>query len=313
MGGEQLIMTKDRKLIVVLVFLFLLLLSSCSTNKDELESEDYSITNIKIFKDTPVWELALAVDEENIDTIDKIAKDHPELVDYQDKVYGATLLLWSIGMEKYDSAEMLLKCGADPNITSKTEWKTPLFTASGFSWVDKVAKKDSKYVELLLSFGANPNINHYNECENYIIEPGASPLMYSIRSGIDKTKALVQAGADINYRTERGSTAALESLYTGEPQYAYYLIVEKKAVVSEPYYRRKSYGNEDPNEKLYYVDLLRYWIFDLDSQEYRMKMEIVDEFANQGVDYWKTSVPDSVREQIKKLYPTSWEDYIKKY
>ncbi len=40
---------------------------------------------------------------------------------------GATLLLWAVGMEKYKSAETLLKCGAN----------------SGFSWVDNDAKKRS--------------------------------------------------------------------------------------------------------------------------------------------------------------------------
>ena len=137
--------------------------------------------------------------------------------------------------------------------------------------------------------------------------------MNSIPCGIEKTKALVEAGANINYKTKRGNTAAMEALYGNAPEYAYYLIVEKKAKVSEPYYRRANYGNLDPNEKLYPVSLLRYWVFDLDSEEYKMKMGIVEEFARQGVNYWDTKIHNDKLEQIKKLYPDTWEEYIKKY
>jgi len=59
-------------------------------------------------------ELALAVKNEKTRTIEKLAKENPELLNYQEPKYGATLLLWAVGMEKYKSAEALLKCGADP-------------------------------------------------------------------------------------------------------------------------------------------------------------------------------------------------------
>ncbi|MFT8350500.1 hypothetical protein [Clostridium saccharoperbutylacetonicum] len=42
-------------------------------------------------------------------------------------------------------------------------------------------------------------------------------------------------------------------------------------------------------------------------------MEIVDEFERQGIDYWKTKIPKDRLEQIKKIYPDAWEEYIKKY
>lgn len=304
--------------IIFTVITFSVILSSCQFNDKDTGQGEYMITNINIYKDTPVWELALAVRDQKTKTIEKIAKNKPDLLNYQESKYGATLLLWSIGMEKYNSAEELLKCGADPNITSNTEWKTPLFLATGFSWVDNDAKNDPKYVKLLLRFGADPNKN-YNESEKYIIEPGASPLMHSIGCGIEKTKALVEADADINYKTQKGYTAAIEALGIGSNstlrgmEYAHYLIVEKKATVSEPYYRRKSYGDEDPNEKFFPVTRIRRWVYDLDSKEHKIKMEIVEEFSRQGVNYWETKIPEDTLEQIKKLYPNTWEEYIKKY
>lgn len=300
------------------MILAILLLSSCRAVNGESSKGGYEITNINIYKDAPVWELALAVKDQKTSTIEKIAQEEPELLNYQDPKYGATLLLWAIGMEKYKSAETLLKIGADPNIgATNFNGETPLFVSTGYSWIDRSASKEAKYVKLLLKYGADPNKNYIGSDvpgKKTITEPGTSPLMNSISTGIEKTKALVEAGADINYKNKRGKTAAIEALQSERDlEYAYYLIVEKKANVTEPYYRRESYGNEDPNEELYAVDLLRYWIFDLDSKEYKMKMEIVDEFARQGVNYWDTPIRKDIQDQIKKLYPDTWEEFIKKY
>lgn len=278
-----------------------------------IDKREHKITNINIYKDTPAWELALNVKKQKTKNIEKIVKDHPSLLNYQEPKYGATLLLWAVGMEKYKSVETLLKCGADPNIASTTEGETPLFLASGYSWIDTHAKKDAKYVKLLLKYGADPNKNYIGS-EKSIIEPGTSPLMNSIGCGIEKTKALVEGGADINYVNKSGTTSAIWALLIKEdPEYAYYLIVEKKAKVVDPYYRGDSYFDEDPNEKFFPVDILRDWVFDLDSQEYKMKMKIVEEFDRQGVNYRDTKIHKDRIEQIKKLYPNNWEEYIKKY
>lgn len=307
--------------VVLSLLIVLLIRYSCFANVSDKDNQEYQITDIRIFKSTPVWELASAVKDQKVKTIAKILKDSPHLVNYQEPKYKATLLLWAVGMEKYKSAEALLKCGADPNIASRLG-ETPLFAAAGYSWIDNDAKKDPKYVKLLLRYGADPNINYIGsdlDGEKTIIEPGTSPLMYSIGCGIEKTKALVEAGADINYAIKRGKTAAIEALMAGSNatldglKYAHYLIVEKKARVTEPYYRRESYGNEDPNEKFYPVSLLRDWVYKLDSEEYKIKMEIVAEFARQGVNYWDTKIDKFTLDVIKKLYPDTWEEYIKRY
>ncbi|OOM11677.1 ankyrin repeat domain-containing protein [Clostridium saccharobutylicum] len=282
---------------------------------------EYGVNYINIYKNTPAWELALAVREEKIETIEKIVKNKQELLNYQDPKYGVTLLLWSVGMEKYNSAETLLKCGADPNIATTTDGETPLFLAAGYSWVDKDYKKDARYVKLLLSYGADPNKNYIGH-DHDIIETGTSPLMNSIGCGIEKTKDLVEGGADINYKTKSGNTAAIVSLIIGGSygngeamQYAYYLIAEKKVKINESYYGPENVimPDDNPNDKFYPVNILRNWIPKLDSDEYIMKMKIVDEFARQGVNYWNTKIPSNRLSQIKKIYPDTWEEYIKKY
>ncbi|NLW48968.1 MAG: ankyrin repeat domain-containing protein, partial [Firmicutes bacterium] len=171
-------------------------------NNTVLSKSEYKITDIRIYKDTPVWKLALAVKRQDAGSIEKIIKKEPHLLNYQDPKYGATLLLWAVGTERYRSAEALLKCGADPEIASSDNTTyggdTPLLVASGFSWVDRSAKRDPKYVKLLLHYGADPNKTYtgFNiPRTNSVTEVGTSPLMQSIGCGIEKTKALVEAGA----------------------------------------------------------------------------------------------------------------------
>ncbi len=275
------------------------------------------MTDIRLFKGTPAWDLANAVDEENTNKIESILLEEPELANFQESQFGSTLLMWSIGMEKYNSAEKLLEMGADPDISTYKYGETPLFQASGYSWIDTEASGNPKYVQLLLNYGADPNKNFEGNRDSKVetgVESTTSPLMNSVGAGIEKTKLLIEAGADINHKTLSGTSAAQLALYyDNDPSYAHYLIVEKKATVSEPYYRTIQLDDYDLNEELYLVDLLRYWVYDLDSEEYSLKMDIVEEFARQGFDYWATMIPEKMLEYIKKRFPNSWVEYTKKY
>lgn len=305
-----------RKIIFICISVMLCFTSTaCLDNSSNME--DLKISNIKIYKDTPAWELAKAVKNQDKDKIVKISEENPEILNYQDPQYGATLLLWSIGMEKYDSAKALLECGSDPDIATIPYGKTPLLQASSYSWIDREAKKDPKYVELLLNYDADPNksyIGYINSESQSVIEPDATPLMRSIGAGIEKTKVLVESGADINQKSNSQSTAAIYALiYDQDPRYAHYLIVEMQAIVSEPFLSKIILSGDDPNKKFHPVDILRDWVFDLDSEEYRMKMEIVEEFKRQGIDYRSTVIPKRTLDYIKKRYPDTWEEVITKY
>ena len=212
-----------------------LLLSGCATDllRDMSKKDgEYRIISVRIYQNTPAWELAKAVRDQNTNKIAKIAKENPELLNYQDPKYGATLLYWAVGVEKYKSAEALLKVGADPDIICTYMGETPLFCAAGFSLVDNKAKTDPKYVILLLQYGADPDIGYTGKYK----EIGYTPLMNSIGCGIEKTKALVEAGANINTQTTQGMTAAHRALWSMSIDQAHYLIVEKKSDLTIPYH-----------------------------------------------------------------------------
>lgn len=283
---------------------------SCNKNDG-----NYTIKDIRTYKNTPAWELAKAVENQNTKNISEIASKNKELLNYQEPKLGFTLLMWAVKKEKFESVKSLLINGADINIRSKSG-STALFFASSYSWVDTEAKKDSKYVELLLKYGADPNIaNNGTMATN--IDKGTTPLMEAVSVSLEKVKALVEAGADINAKTETGKTAvsyALGGIGDGVKS-AYYLIVKKGARIDEPYYFR-SYGinNSIEYHKPHYpIQALRNWIFKLDSEEYRMKMEIVKEANRQGQNYWDVPVPKTRLEQIKHNYPDTWQEYLEKY
>ena len=73
-----------------LIMIFVSLLAACS-------NQEYRITNVRIYRNTPVWELARAVDRQDTNRISQIAERTPELLDYQDPVRGTTLLFCSTG------------------------------------------------------------------------------------------------------------------------------------------------------------------------------------------------------------------------
>jgi len=265
-------------------------------------------TALTFYQNTPAWELAQAVRDQNTKRIAEIAKSKPKLLEYHDPIYSQTLLIWAVGTERYDAAEALLKAGANPNATAlKLGGQTALHEAAKFSHVDSQAKKDPKYVKLLLKYGANPNIGLVSNYKGDN-ETGQTPLMDSIGCGIEKTKALVEGGANINARTPTGMTAAIRALMWGTgkmetgKEYAHYLIAEKHADVTKPWLPKPDMPS-DPQQRIEPVTLLRNWTPELDSECYRMKMDIVKEFARQGVDYWQTEIPKKVVERMKKLHP----------
>jgi len=251
----------------------------------------------RIREETFITHMTSAVDHQDTAMITALAKDHPEWLNYQEPKGGITFLIRAVGTEKYKSAEALLQCGADPDIQTTYSGETALYVAAGYSWVDHQAKKDPKYVKLLLKYSADPNINYvgvkYTDgISRDITESGTSPLMRSIGCGIEKTKALVEGGANLNYKTSSGSTAAIMALMAGQNatergmEYAHYLIALQKAKVTDPYCRGELFSgpDEDTNVKFYPVNLLRDWNPSLNSRGYQIKMEIVKEFKRQGVN-----------------------------
>ena len=285
---------------------------------------NYYFTDVRIFKKTPIYKLAKAVNNQQEDEIRKFVRAHPDIIYAEEPYNHYTILHWAIGMEKYESVRVLLEEGYNPNVVRSFNNETPLHIASGYSFIDTEAKNDSKYIKLLLDFGADANIaSYYKDStvkKKYVSAlDGSTPLMNAcetLTSNIEEVKILVEEGhADINTKDEIGRNAAVIALENKDVKSAYYLIVEKHSDITQGFYFLPSVILEgETNTIRYPVNLLRnWWIYPLDSEEYKIKMEIVKEFERQGVDYSATPIPDWVLEKIKRQYPDTWEEYIKVY
>ncbi len=181
-------------------------------------------------------------------------------------------------------------------------------------------------ISVLLEHDADPNTTNYDESnlnKGSILEKGTSVLMLASSRSYEASTMLVEYGANINYKTKTGKTAAIVSLLTKNLKVAYLLIVENKAKVTDSYNASSILGistiseesklNDLLSQDLYPIDLLSNWIFPIGSDEHFLKMEIVKEFENQGLEYRDRKIPERIIQQIKALYPNSWQDFLEKY
>ncbi len=284
-------------------------------------SENMDKTNIRIFNQTPAWGLVKAIEKDDSKMIEDILHKNPNLLNYQEPVYGISPIQRAIGRRKYAAAKTLIKFGADLNLQSKIG-DAPIFDAIAYGWDDRYSISDDRMLQILLESGANPNIIYNYKANNgedvNAIEYGTTPLMYAIvySSGYNLVKKLVEYGAKVNAKTPLGTTAAIESLRSGDIQSAYYLIVVNNANITEPYFYYKFGTSEiDLKNPFYPVDLLLSLTYKLNSKEYLMKKAIINKFGEHGINYQerKSKIPKTILEKIKKIYPETWKEYITKY
>ena len=99
---------------MIILLVFSCLLFSCSNNSREKSVDSSELSNIdyRLFQNTPAWELAKAVQEEDMDNFDKIISENPQIINYQESKYGNTLLMLTIINQQLKPFKALLKKGA---------------------------------------------------------------------------------------------------------------------------------------------------------------------------------------------------------
>lgn len=210
-------------------------------NKEELLSSDY-----RIFQDTPAWELAKAVWDEDIDEIKKEVKKNPTIINYQDTIYGKTILHLSIYNDNYKGFRELLKLGANPNISDSLHCTSPLV---------QVALSNSKinYAEDLIKYGANVN---YAECNKGKEEQktNTTPLIAaSIQNNLQLVELLIKSGADINYINANDEYALSSAVLSKNYGIILYLLVNG-ADCSNVLYKK---GGEVNPQDIYIKDWIK--------------------------------------------------------
>lgn len=289
----------NRLLIAVLSLFF----CSCGNmNRDKLvDKKDLIGSDYRLFQSTPAWELAKAVQDESESRINEIVAKDPKLINYQDPKYGNTLLMLTIKNQQIKPFELLLENKADVSIHNIYDGTSALIEACNSKHYD------IKFADVLLQNGAD--INDVEVGKRRVGNTTRfTPLMAAARTGnLELVKLLVEKGADLNYQNEYKQSALGESILGNEYE-TVFLLLKNGADYSLPID-----FNEEQNKIYYLVDELRFHLVDLDTDEYKYKMQIVDFLKSKGIDYRATPIPDYIKKKAQENYPNNWKEYLDKY
>lgn len=300
-------------MIIQLVFSCLLL--SCSNiNRDKpVDKQDLTGRDYRLFQDTPAWELAKAVQDEDEKKINEIVSKDPKLINYQEPKFGNTLLMLTIMNQQIKPFRYLLEKKADINIHNTFDGTSAIIEACGSKYYD------IEYAEILIQNGANVNDIEIGERKKGN-STRVTPLIEASKTGLlELVTLLISNGANVNYINEFNQSALSESIMQRKYEVSHYLL-QNGADYKRPIFYRPDYSipveNQDPNDKgkpMYLVDVLREAFLDFDTDEYKYKMKIVDFLKSKGIDYRATPIPEYIKKKAKEEYPNSWQEYLEKY
>lgn len=300
---------------IILQFVFSCLFFSClNVNRDkQVDKTDLTGDDYRLFQNTPAWELAKAVQDENEKKINEIVANESSLINYQEIKYGNTLLMLTIMNQQIKPFKVLLVHKADVSIHNTYDGTSALIEACSYK------QYDIKFAELLLQNGAN-----VNDVEAGVRRQGNTtrftPLMAAAKTGkIDLVKLLVKRGADINYQNEYKQSALSNAVMQSKYQVTLYLL-ESGADYKKPIFYRPDYSvpselhnSNDKGRPMYLVDILREDFFEFDTEEYNYKMRIVDFLKSKGIDYRAAPIPEYIQKKAQENYPNNWQEYLEKY
>jgi len=290
------------KVMVLKVLISCLLLSCSNINRDKpVDNKDLTGRDYRLFQKTPAWELAKAVQDENVSKISEIIAKDNKIANYQEPKYGNTLLMLTIKNQQLEPFKTLLENKADVNIHNTFDGTSALIEACGSKYYD------IKYAETLLQNGANANDVETGERKDGNTTR-TTPLIVASKTGkLDLVKLLLKNGADINYQNEYKQSALSESVRLEKYEVILFLIQ------SGVDYKLPITYNQEQDKTYYLVDELRFYMPDIGSTEYKYKMQIVDFLKSKGIDYRATPIPEYIKKKAQENYPGNWQEYLEKY
>jgi uncharacterized protein len=281
--------------------LALCLLISCTDRERPVEKSKLLGNDYRLFQGTQAWELAKAVWDEDVAAIKRIITETEVGVDFQEPRFGNTLLMLAVQNQQYTSAKALLELGADPNKPDNYDGSSAIIDAVG---TNSFFGDDTKYIKLLLKYGADPNSEEVGERR-----PGSTvrstPLLEASGRSLEKVRILVEAGANINYSNEFGVTPLSRAYLLGNYEIVLFLL-KQGADYKTPIIEREG-------KKLFLADMLREKMYAIDSKEHKQKMAVVAFLEQKGVEYRKLPITAFVVERAKQKYPKAWQHYLDNY
>jgi len=241
---------------------------SCNTN-NYLPGFDF-----KLFNGTPVWELAKAVEKEDVKQIELILKNPAVKVDFHEPKFGNTLLMLAVANNKKKSVKKLLEMGANPNEKDYYDNATPLIYAC-----DNYSEDcDTAILKWMIDYHGDVNsIQSIDRVENngahsFVMN---TALMIAVENNcLEIIKVLINAGADINrYTYYEGYGAITSAIIQDNLEIVKYLIMDRQAKIPDYCYIRDKGGKDE--QKLTITDMLNERNYEPGSSNQKYKEEII--------------------------------------
>jgi len=221
------------------------------------DSEFFTPVGFKftLMKNTPVWALAQAVKQEDVDEIKRLIQEEKVNVNYQEHQsrIHTTLLHLAVANDKLQSVKALLENGAQQNITnSMDEYPIHYILLKEYSYKHRL-----EILRLLLNYGADPNPQTKPIYKNDTVPHYSWPLMMYAVDNLECTKLLLEYGADINYKNsdETGWSYPIwlhvfrwDDLHDNDNNKVFvakYLIVDKHLPIPDTLYVTKNPGQKE--------------------------------------------------------------------
>ena len=291
-----------RVLLIIIVFLTF---TGCHNRDKKVDNEKLLGKDYRLFQETPVWDLAKAVEDEDVSLIKKLVTENKLPVNYQESKFGNTLLMLAIKNSDYKSVKALLSFGADPNIKNNYRGTTPMH--------DAAKNENPKYLKILLEHKGNPNVvesKPLTKDDQGRETPLNVAISYVSGNNLEKVKLLVKAGADINFYNEWYAyyphLPLSDAITHNQFDIALYLL-EQGARYDGIMYKMAQ------GDSVYILGSLRRGIVDMNTDEYKQKREVISFLKAKGLDYDEEPIPDYIERDIKKKYPNNWQEYLQKY
>ncbi|TDD98567.1 ankyrin repeat domain-containing protein [Flavobacterium cellulosilyticum] len=257
-----------------------------------------------LYYGTPLYDLAGALSSfshlQNDEKIKKLIDEIPkEYINFQDDKYGKTIGQFALFVGNLKAVRLLLDRGLNPNLLANDGSALIIDINGPFESNLPESLETLKY---MIKKGANVNL--YSKKAQL-----GTPLIEAANSNFENVKVLVEAGANPHF-IDKFSASPFESplsasLVNRRMKIINYLIFDQKVDFRTLKFPSTSKFHPGEYEILYRLRKIR---FDLDTQDYKEKMKLVAYLKTQGLDYWKTPVPDNIKNN-----PNFTQEYLSKY
>ncbi|SNR84394.1 ankyrin repeat domain-containing protein [Flavobacterium sp. ov086] len=246
--------------------------------------------NVTFFKDTKAYDLAKAVEKEDLDKIESIVQNDKKLLEVIDPVSGSNVLSLALTLENFESFKKLLELKANPNFINPLTKRSILIDACTFYNKPEPYTIDLRYIRLLLEKGANPNYileNDFTDKEgNYHMATSALHEASALDLGM--VKILIKAGANPYKKLEQNQSTPFSSALKGfknKFEITNYYIDSLNVDLKEPL----GIVNRQPSNELveFYIQdyINKFFSYEKGTEGYQKTQKLIEKLKNKGVNF----------------------------